>query len=59
MKEIEQKPILNDGVARTKIYAGKCVKKTCGNQVVLHPSVADGYYVGNCGLCGTKVIEKV
>lgn len=40
------------------LYMNRCAKPKCNNAVVMKRSVADGYHVVVCNLCGTKQIEK-
>lgn len=40
------------------IYTANCFKKNCNNIVVIKRSIAIGYHVGTCSLCGTKRVDK-
>lgn len=40
------------------LYMNPCAKPKCKQAVVMKRSVAPGYHVGVCNLCGTKQIEK-
>lgn len=45
---------------KDKIYVNVCAKPKCPNKhVVMKPGMAKGCFVGTCGLCGLKQIERV
>lgn len=50
---------MNDEFKLNKLFYKKCIKPKCKNEnVLMKPAVADGYFVGVCGWCQTKLVEK-